>query len=191
MKTILLFPLTLVSLLLPILFALPRTPSSPQAAAPFISKLFRQDHVTTKVPDSCPVTKPPAHPFLPPSSYPNQTGPDHFAFGTNKLWTTLGSDGTWHHLPKWPDGSYRQKLLWWSEGYDLQHNNQPPLKLSGERLDSSAPPLTSDEHANLGRTNDQRHPFIVTAINMSTLGCWKITGQLEDAKLTFVVWVTQ
>jgi hypothetical protein len=65
------------------------------------------------------------------------------------------------------------------------------LKVSGKRLDSSAPPLATDEHANTGWKDDPNHPFIVTGIDIPTLGCWQITGRFKDAELSFVVWVTQ
>jgi hypothetical protein len=41
-----------------------------------------------------------------------------------------------------------------------------------------------------GWTNDAEHPFIVRAINLPTLGCWKIAGHYEDGELSFM-WVTE
>ena len=32
---------------------------------------------------------------------------------------------------------------------------------------------------------------MVTGMDISTLGCWKITGHSKDVELSFVVWVTQ
>jgi hypothetical protein len=65
------------------------------------------------------------------------------------------------------------------------------LAVTGKRLDSPAPPLQMDEHANNGWTGDPDHPFIVVGINLPALGCWKITGHYKDVELSFVVWVTQ
>jgi hypothetical protein len=32
---------------------------------------------------------------------------------------------------------------------------------------------------------------MVVGINFPTLGCWEITGQYQDAQVTFVVWVAE
>jgi hypothetical protein len=185
------FPLAIISLLTPICFVALQIPRSTQAAFASSSQ-DQQERVGKEVPESCPVTKPPAHPFVPPSPYPTQTGHDGFWFGTDKLWTLLPRDGTWNGLPHYrpTDTAFRNKLFWWREGYDV-HNYQPNLKVTGKRLDSPAPPLATDEHANGSWTNDRDLPFIVSGINIPTLGCWKITGRLEDGELSFVIWVTQ
>jgi hypothetical protein len=92
-------------------------------------------------------------------------------------------------LPLWPDGTYRQKLLCWHQGYDCRREPQPALKLTGKRLDAPAPDFQGEDHATHGWTDDPDHPFMVTGINLPTLGCWRITGRYEDAELNFVVWV--
>jgi hypothetical protein len=59
-------------------------------------------------------------------------------------------------------------------------------------LDSPArAPLKLLDVASNGRTNDAEHPFIVSAINLLTLGCWKIAGHYEAGALSFAVWVTE
>jgi hypothetical protein len=143
--------------------------------------------VKNEVPESCPVTKPPTPAFVPPLPYPNETTPGSFWFGTNNLWILLRTDGAWPGLPQWPDGTFRQKLFWWHEGYDLRETLHPPLKVAGKRLGSPTPPLQSD--VSHGWTNDESHPFITDGINLPALGCWKITGRYADAELSFVVWV--
>jgi len=181
-------PVFLLALFAPICFAARPTPHSTQAC--FGSPPQRlQDHMQKQVPESCPVTKPPTPPFVPPSPYPNETTPGSFWFGTNKLWILLRTDGTWQGLPEWPDGTFRQKLLWWHEGYNLRQTLHPPLKVSGNRLDSPAAPLQSG--VSHGWTNDSNHPFITNGINLPALGCWKISGRFEDTELSFVVWVTE
>jgi hypothetical protein len=149
-----------------------------------------QDGVQKEIPESCPVTKPPAHPFIPPPPYPSEISPDGFWFGTNKLWTRLLADGTWKGLPRWSDGTFRQKLLWWHEGYDWHHEPRPRLKVTGKRLDAQAPPLQSRVSNGWGE-DDPDHPFITNGINLPALGCWRVTGRYEDAELSFVIWVTQ
>ena len=156
--------------------------------------------------DSCPVTRPPLMAFIPPSPYPTELPADSFWFGTENLWTELPMDGTWKGLPLWSaaeqaeneDDSYRptasafrNKLVWWHEGYDWRTENQPNLTVTGKRLDAPAPPLTTDEHVNNGWTNDSHHPFIVAGIFIPTLGCWQITENYNGDRLTFVVLVRQ
>lgn len=138
-----------------------------------------------QVPASCPVTKPTTPAFVPPSPYPKKTPLGSFWFGTDKLWLLLPTDGTWRL--QWRDGTFSQKLLWWHEGYDLRQTLHPPLKVTGNRLDSPTPSLQSG--VSHGWTNDKSHPFITNGINLPALGCWKITGRYEDAELSFVVWV--
>jgi hypothetical protein len=143
-------------------------------------------------PESCATTKAPVEPFVPPSPYPTKTDRDDFWFGTNKLWTQLRKDGTWQGLPQWADGTFRQKIFWFSEGYSWHRDPQPRLEITGQHLDVPASaPLKLLDVASNGWTNDAEHPFIVSATNLPTLGCWKITGHYEDGELSFVVWVTE
>jgi hypothetical protein len=136
-----------------------------------------------------PVTKPPVHPFVPPSPYPSKPSPDGFWFGTNNLWTDLGADETWSSLPHWSDGTFRQKLFWWRQGYDVHTEPQPKLTVTGTRLGSSALPLLLADRASNGWVQPDQ-PFMVVGINLPTLGCWKITAHYQDEDLSFVVWVT-
>lgn len=144
------------------------------------------------VPTTCPVTKPPTPAFVPPAPYRDKTDPRSFWFGTEKLWSRLRSDGTWKGLPHYKpdDPTFRQKLFWWRQGYDVRSEPQPKLTVTGMRLDSSAPPvLLADRASNGWQQEDQ--PFMVVGINLPSLGCWKITGHYEHEELSFVVWVTQ
>ncbi len=114
-------------LLTPICFAAMQIPHSTGAVLVSASRSL-PDPAKDKVPESCPITKPPTHPFVPPSPYPNETGPNGFWTGTNKLWIGLRRDGTWEKLPQWPDGTFRQKLFWWHEGYNARRDPRPNLK---------------------------------------------------------------
>jgi len=69
--------LTLVSLLFL------SQPSSPQQ----LQKTKADD-----VPDTCPATRAPTLPFIPPWPYPLKAGPRQFWFGTERLWTILPED---------------------------------------------------------------------------------------------------
>jgi len=144
---------------------------------------------TPVVPDTCPVTKPAEKPFVPSAPHPPEPPRDEFWFGTDKLWTALPTTGTWYGLPHFTpdDPTFRQKLGFWRQGYDPRSEPQPNLTVKGKRLDSSAAPLKSDDHANGGWTADDQ--FIITGINFPTIGCWEITANYQNDRLTFVVWV--
>jgi hypothetical protein len=180
------FPVALGSLVLliaAISFPAPPNLFPTQAASPSTSSQQLRNVVERRVPDSCPVTKPPGHAFVPPSPYPTDWGgPDSFAFGTTKLWTFLASDGT--------DG-LRQKRFWWRESYDWHKDQQPKLIVSGKRLGSPAAPVLLDDEASSGGITGKNPPFIVDAFTVPAPGCWKMTARYKDGKLSFVVWVTQ
>jgi hypothetical protein len=99
----------------------------------------------------------------------------------------------WRGLPHYtPDDTrFRQKVFWWSEGYDWRKENPPQLVITGERLDGVAPTLSTDEHPNAGWTNDSNHPFMVQGIFIPVLGCWKVTGRYKEKELSYVVWVAK
>ena len=142
------------------------------------------------VPKTCPISRPPVRPFVPPWPYPAKTSPDSYWFGTVKLWTSLPADGTWRGLPHYTpsDPTFRQKLFFWRQGYSLRSELQPHLTVTGRRLDASAPPLEADE-TNASWQADKEHPFMVTGVNFPTLGCWEVTGNYHADRLTFVVWI--
>lgn len=189
MKRLTLLPSTILFLFASFVLASPPTDRWAQTAAVQASQQRSHDAAGTEAPDSCPVTQPPAHPFVPPSPYPAQTSDSGFWFGTEKLWTHLRKDGTWKGLPHYEptDAAFRQKMFWFRQGWLL--DAQPKLEVTGKRLDASAPPL--DAVTSNGWTNDREHAFMVTGMDIPRLGCWKITGRYENAELSFVVWVTQ
>jgi hypothetical protein len=153
----------------------------------------RESQATTpreEPPPSCPITKPSDPSFVPPAPYPS----DGISWiGTTKLWTFVPADGVWRALPHYTpeDSRYRQKLFWWSEGYDWRTENPPDLTITGQRLDGPSLPLSTDPHANAGWKDDRNHPFMVDGIFIPTLGCWKITGHYKGEELSYVVWVTK
>ena len=181
--------LMVIPLLAPISFTRLQIPHSTRVLSSGPSRRS-QSRSGKDVPESCPVTKTPARPFTPPSPYPSKTSPDSFWYGTARLWTSLPANGTWRGLPHYTlgDPTFRQKLFYWRQGYNLQSESPPHLTVTGKRLDDSAPPLAADE-ANAGWQSDKEHPFIVTGVNFPTLGCWEVTGDYHGDKLTFVVWV--
>ena len=130
--------------------------------------------------DTCPVSKPPDPAFVPPASYPEPHG-NSFYIGTPKLWV-LVYPGPWRGLPHWPEG-YRQKIVWWSEGYDAKADPLPAIAISGRRLDGTAPPLVVTGANGSWTTVD----FIMSGVNFPTPGCWEITGKFKGAEVKFVV----
>ena len=176
-------PLAAVSLFSPIFFVALQTPRQ----AP-VSAAQRQGDLRKAVPESCPVTKPPATAFVPPQPYWTNHGPDTFWFGTPKLWILLPNNGTWNVLP---DGTtYSQKQSWYREGFDGRRTPlgppclycEPGLKVTAERLGTPAPPLVAKAN-----TVSASPPYIMVGFDIPALGCWKITGRYEDIELSFVV----
>jgi hypothetical protein len=159
------------------------------AAVPPVRETFRK-HAQNRIPQSCPVSKRPTPPFVPPAPYPSE---GNVWIGSPKLWTDIPQDGVCRSLPHYSshDTRYRQRVFWWSEGYDWRKENPPALTVTGERLDGSAPPLSTDEHPNAGWTDDSDHPFMVHGIFIPTLGCWKIAGRYKGQELSYVVWVAK
>jgi hypothetical protein len=76
-----------------------------------------------------------------------------------------------------PDGSIVAKLGWW-------RGVEGELRIEGERLDASAPPLRADVPDGYGPTG-----FQPTGLTFPTPGCWKVLGSVGRARLTFVVLV--
>jgi hypothetical protein len=58
------------------------------------------------------------------------------------------------------------------------------LRITGRRLDASAPPLHSYVPAGYGPTG-----FQATGVTFPTEGCWKVTGTVGHSSLTFVTYV--
>jgi hypothetical protein len=129
--------------------------------------------------DNCPITKPPDPAFVPPPPYPVASG--GFYVGTPKLWV-LVYPSPWRGLPLWPEG-YRQKIVWWSKGYDAKADPTPAIAIRGRRLDGNAPPLVVTGANGSWTTVD----FIMSGVNFPTTGCWEITGALKGAETKFIV----
>jgi hypothetical protein len=144
---------------------------------------------TNGVPSSCPVTKPyQTSLFVPSSPYEANAGAGSFWFGTDRLWTVLPTDGTWkglgHYTPN--DPTFRQKMQWWRQGYDWHTEPKPKLKVTGKRLDATAPPLIAEANNVIGPP-----PSMMVGMNFPTLGCWGVTGRYGDDTVTFVVWLAK
>jgi hypothetical protein len=141
-------------------------------------------------PVNCPVTRPPAPPFVPPTPYPAKLGNQQlFWFGTDRLWTILPRDGMWlglrHYSPTTP--GFRQKIFWWSKGYDWLLDPTPSLTVTGKRLDGPAPPFFIPQATN--GYNEGLESFMLVGADIPAYGCWEITGRFKKKELKFVIWV--
>ena len=137
---------------------------------------------------TCVPTVAPDLPFTTPAPYPSRAPSPSFWHGHRDLWTMLGSDGTWAGLPRHEKG-FRQKVFWWSPGFDGRVEPQPDLVVIGRRLDGPGAfvrpgPATNAYHVDFGGWT------ILTGIDVPTTGCWELTGTYRGQSVTFVVWVT-
>jgi|SRR5687768_10057733 len=139
-------------------------------------------------PLSCSVTVQSTPAFFAPPPYPQSApGSRSFWHGSETFWTILVEGGTWQSLPRNPNG-YRQKVFWWSPGFDGRREARPKLSVVGRRLDGPesfvhAGPATNAHHVDFGGW------AILAGIDVPTAGCWELTGTYRDQSLTFVVWI--
>jgi len=77
------------------------------------------------------------------------------------------------------DGSIHAKLGWW-------RGVPGTLRITGRRLDADAPPLRAHVPTGYGPRG-----FQPTGLVFPTIGCWRVVGQVADARLTFVVKVSK
>jgi len=139
-------------------------------------------------PENCPVTRPPASPFVPPAPYPAKPPSQGvFWFGTEKLWTMLPVEGTWRGLRHYSATTpgFRQKIFWWRKGYNWLSDPNPDLTVKGERLDGPAPHFLIPRATN-GYEQDLKS-FMLVGADIPTYGCWRITGRFKDDELSFVI----
>jgi hypothetical protein len=179
------FPLAIIALFTLIWFIAQQTPDSTQAALAPASQ--QRDRMRIQVPEACPVTKPPAQPFVPPPPYWTDHAADCFWYGTESLWTLLGVQGTWniHSNVLEGKGGYRTKLFYWRRGFDWRREPEPELIVIAKRLDREAPPVAADPaHAVFVPTE---RSGMMTMIDIPSTGCWELTAQYGGHGLSFVV----
>jgi len=146
----------------------------------FSSLALSQDGKTQSVPETCAVTNPLEHPFVPPKPYQTNRGINWF--GTDKLWTYLPTNGI---------SGQGEKTLWFREEWShyshwIPDESALKLTITARRLDADTPP----PEISAGPTfNRDWKAFMLGGINLPTPGCWEITGRYEDAKVQFVEWV--
>ena len=142
-------------------------------------------------PASCPVTLRPATAFLPPAPYPTELSAHAFWIGTDKLWTDIYEPMVWSWRPHQPghEQDLTAKIFWFRVGYDYHTEPIPKLKVTGRRLDGPAPPLVHPQGEATNAILGSVTASMLTGVYVPTPGCWKITGDYQGDKLSFVVWV--
>ena len=143
-------------------------------------------------PASCPVTAPPAVPFMPPDPYELGDNENSFWLGTDKLWTAVQKSGeVWGWAPRAPGHEHEvqpltAKTFWASVDFNYKVEYPPAIKVTGKRLDGDAPPLLT-----LRATNAFPGPAaaMLVGVYVPTPGCWEITAEYRGEKLSYVVWV--
>jgi hypothetical protein len=146
------------------------------------------DETSNASPETCPVTKAPEVPFIPPEPYPANYPYGDFWYGTENLWVGLRSEGVWSHLPHSEKG-YVQKTIWFRDGYYWRDEPQPDLKVTGRLLDSDEPVLIAPHGATNGFHPDIQS-FMLAGVIIPTAGCWEITGRYGEHELSYIVWVS-
>ena len=77
------------------------------------------------------------------------------------------------------DGSIDAKQGWW-------RGVPGTLRISGRRIDGAAPPLRASVPGGYGATG-----FNPAGLTFPTTGCWKVTGRVGRAQLSYVVKVSK
>lgn len=129
----------------------------------------------------CPVTLP--RPWTPPPGVPQRAlfGSD-YASGNGRLWVGgLWPSGVIQAGPRFinADGSVGMKFGWW-------RTVPGHLRITGRRLDATAPPLRATVPDGYGITG-----FQSSGVYFPTAGCWQVTGKAGTATLTFVTMVVK
>ena len=137
--------------------------------------------VDQKAPSSCPVTIGRKSPI----SSAEFFGSGSAHWNGNLYVSGLWPDGTIVFRPDgpgsvYPDGSVGMKIAWY-RGNGLRGK----LAIEGKRLDAPAPPL----RANFSDYRDTG--FQPSEVIFPTKGCWRVTGRVADARVTFVTRVVK
>lgn len=146
----------------------------------------RVAHKAAPAAASCPVT-------LPPAPVAAHDAKSHFEPGTShgKPVLTLGPFGLWPEgtivfRPGGPGSIKPDGSLWMKFGWTREEGLRGKLKIHGRRLDAPAPPLRADIPDGYGDTG-----FQATALIFPTEGCWEVTGEVADTRVTFVTRVVR
>jgi hypothetical protein len=149
--------------------------------------------VSHQVPETCAVTKPLEHPFVPPPPYRAQPpNSSVFWYGTDSFWTRLPTNAIW---------SQGEKTFWFRQEWGHYKPYEDPdqwipekdaakLKVTARRLDGPAPAPQVGK-ANSSYAGNSLGALLIGGINFPTPGCWEVSGRYESDELTFIVWVVK
>lgn len=146
------------------------------------------------MPANCHVTLPAEDEFVPPISFhvPLSFPQGQFSFGTEKLWTILPIDGTWWGWSEAndPDSdyAYSMKIPWFR--VHPAFSPKEPLTITGKRLDGPAPSFSEVFWGN-AFPRDEDNAMIMGGISIPTYGCWRVTAQYRNQKLSYTAWVVR
>jgi hypothetical protein len=124
---------------------------------------------------SCPVTRPNGRrPAGEPAS-------PHW-HGNGLLWASLETDGVYEVArgDVGADGSIGNKLGWATTPATAYP------RISGQRIDGTAPPLRV-KSVNLGQSSNSTRPSFASAVAFPSAGCWRLTARVGDVSLVYVV----
>lgn len=151
------------------------TPAAPSTTAPRPSR-------SAPLADAkrCPVTQPSR-------VGPEGVSPDQFfgwgsSYGNGKLWVGgLWPGGVIDAGPEFvdADGAVGMKFGWWRAV-------PGKLRITGRRLDASAPPARGSVPDGYGQAG-----FQASGVTFPTGGCWQVTGKVGSTTLTFVTYVVK
>lgn len=109
-----------------------------------------------------------------------------FWYGTDALWTRLGSAGVWHIKNNVDEhNGYATKLVFWRKGFDWREEAEPALIVTARRLDGDSPSVAV-AHANAVFVTGNT-PAMMTGIRIPSPGCWEVTGHYSGHTLSFTV----
>ena len=132
----------------------------------------------------CPVTEAPRPPFVPPEPFSADSATGEFLYGTPALWAVVVK--SWHAH----SGS---KLPYFRQDFDATKERNPRLTVVARRLDAPAAMVWAGS-ANSGSAEGLGKGFMVTGLDIPTVGCWEIAAHYDPAPnrsqtLAYTVWV--
>jgi hypothetical protein len=99
----------------------------------------------------------------------------------------LSVQGTWNIRSNVleSNGAYRTKLTYWRWGFDWRKESEPELTVFAKRLDREAPVVVAETAHTVFVPSERAG--MMTAIDIPSVGCWKIAAQYRGHELSFVV----
>ncbi len=126
--------------------------------------------------EGCPMTVPPAEPFVPPDPWPAVPSSSEFVwYGSDDLWTVLEVGR-----------SMENKSVWWSVNFtSAAFESQPEIAVVFERLDVEADAVVFASPGTNAYTPEDEL-FMINGIEPRDPGCWQATATYKGATLQYV-----